>query len=158
MQTSSRNGFGTKLLFHRSMGKGLFEATVWITAMYVPLFPRSTWLVRPQGMKQQSISGGTSTTYFVEFLERRRASLLRILSMYLSVAGALVAMWGPLILTLVMNEHGSLKKGWVGGLLFGLSFVWPVVMWLGLDYRRDRLYKKAVEQQTGSESRSYLSR
>ena len=35
MKTSSRNGFGTKLLFHRPAGTGLFEATVWSVAGWV---------------------------------------------------------------------------------------------------------------------------
>lgn len=148
MQTSSRNGFGTKLLFHRAVGRGLFEATVWVTAFYVPLFPLSTWLVRPQGMKQESISGGTSSTYYVEFLERRRTSLPRLIAMYFSVAGALVAMWGPMIVgAAIISDNPELRKTWSGGLMFLLPLIWAIAMWLVMDYRRDRLYKKAVEQQ-----------
>jgi hypothetical protein len=148
MQTSSRNGFGTKLLFHRPAGQGLFEATVWVTAVYIPLFPRSTWLVRPQGLKEESISGGTSTTYYVEFLERRRTPLPRVIAMYFSVAGAFVAMWGPMLLgAAIISANPESRKTWLGGLIFLLPLIWAIAMWLIMDYRRDRLYKKAVEQQ-----------
>ncbi len=152
MQTSSRNGFGTKLLFHRPAGAGLFEATVWVTAMYAPLFPKSTWLVRPRGMKEESISAGTSTTYCVEFLERRRSSLPSLIAMYFCVAGALVAMWGPMLLgAAIISANPGLNKTWSGGLLFLLPLILAIAMWLVMDYRRDRLYKKAVEQQGTAE-------
>lgn len=89
MKTSSHNGFGTKLLFHGAAGPGLVKATVWVMACYIPLFPRSTWLIRPRGIKEESISGGTSTTHYTEFLERRKTPFGRILC----ILGWLVPWW-----------------------------------------------------------------
>lgn len=150
MKTSSRNGFGTNLLFHRPAGPGLFEATVWAMAFYIPLFPRSTWLIRSQGFKEESISGGTSTTHYTEFLERRTTPWGRIFSMYCCVAGAVIAMWGPMIWGFViLNQHEGLNKTWVGGALVLVPMIWAVAMWVGLDLRRDRLYKKALAHEPG---------
>ncbi|MEW5977635.1 MAG: hypothetical protein AB1898_17715 [Acidobacteriota bacterium] len=148
MQTSSRNGFGTKLIFHRPVGPGLFEATVWVLGFYVPLFPRSTWLIRPQGFKEESVGGATSTTHYVEFLERRKTPFVRILAMYFWVAFALVAMWAPLIWSFVLlDRHKDLNKAWLGGVLVLVPLVWAVALWIGLDLRRDRLYKQALKEQ-----------
>src|SRR3954451_8729173 len=114
MQTSSRNGFGTKLLFHRPAGPGVFEATVWFMAFYVPLFPKSTWLIRPQGLKEESIARGTATTFYVDFVERRNTPLLRVLLMYVGIAAAIVAMWGPMILYFnIMGNIPGYEKTWL---------------------------------------------
>ena len=155
MTTSSRNGFGTKLLFHRSAAPGLFEATVWVMAFYIPLFPRSTWLIRPQGIKEETIPRGHSTTHYTEFLERRPTSWGRLLKMYCGVAAAMVAMWGPMIWGFViLDQHKGLNKTWVGGALVLIPIIWAVAMWVGLDLRRDRLYKQAIRQE-GVGSRAY---
>jgi hypothetical protein len=146
MQTSSRNGFGTRLLFHQPAGDGQFEATVWVTALYVPILPLSTWLIRPQGMQEAGIPGGTSTTHFVEFVERRRMSPLRVLAMYFWVALTVAAMWAPMILFFVVLSHNEgMEKTWAGALIL-LPVIWAVALWIWLDYRRDRLYKSALEQ------------
>lgn len=147
MKTSSRNGFGTKLLFHRPAGPGLFEATVWAMACYIPLFPRSTWLIRPQGLKEESILGGTSTTHYTEFLERRKTPWGRIFSMYFCVAAAIVAMWGPMILGFViLNNNKGMNKTWVGAAVVLVPMIWAVAIWVWLDLRRERLYKQATHQ------------
>lgn len=147
MKTSSRNGFGTKLLFHRPAGPGLFEATVWAMAFYDPLFPRSTWLIRPLGIKEESIPRGHSTTHYTEFVERRRTPWGRIFSMYFCVAATIVAMWAPMILAFViLNKDKGLNKTWVGAALVLVPLIWAVAIWVGLDLRRDRLYKQAIHQ------------
>ena len=152
MKTSSRNGFGTILLFHRPAGPGMFEATVWVMAFYIPLFPRSTWLVRPQGYKLESIQRGTSTTHFTEFLERRKTPWSRILAMYCGIIGALVAMWGPMIWGyVILDQNEALKKTWIGAALVLVPLVWAILVWVGLEYRRDRLYKDAIKPTAGQE-------
>ncbi len=154
MQTSSRNGFGTKLLFHRPAGEGLFEATVWFMAFFIPIFPRSTWLVRPRGVQTQSAAGHVSTTFDVEFVERRKTSLARVGAMYLGVVAAVVAMWGPLILFFVIQSYNpGMEKTWAGALIL-VPLVWAVALWIILDLRREKLYQQAAAAEAAASGKS----
>jgi hypothetical protein len=147
MQTSARNGIGTQMLFHRPAGPGLYEATVWFTFIWFPLFPKSTWLVRPQNLKVESIAGGTSTTHSVEFLERRKMPLSRILTMYFLVACAIVIAWGPVVgFFWLTGNNPELEKTWVKNLWLPAA-IWVGAFWWFLGYRRDKLYETASKQQ-----------
>jgi hypothetical protein len=150
MKTSTRNGIGTKLLFHRPAGPGQFEATVWFTFLWFPIFPMSTWLVRPQGMKDEGNASVSSTTYYVEFVEKRKTTLLRIAIEYLCVAGTTIAMWGPLVLFFAkISDYPEYEKTWVNNLWLA-PLAWAGALWLLIGYRRNRLYKNTTSVPDGA--------
>ena len=110
----------------------------------------STWLVRPQGISSgKTSSGGDSTTHMVEFLERRKMSLLGILRMYLGVAIALFIFLAPLVVFFpIMSHFRGWNKTWAGALLYLLPILWAAGVLFILSQRRDKLYESAVRQQS----------
>jgi len=142
MQTSTRNGIGTKLLFHRAAGDGVYEATVWFTFLWIPLFPKSTWLIRPLGVASTGDSRQAITTYQVEFIERQPTSAARVLLMYAGVVLGLVGVVGPTFfyfwLTSVRPEINKIA----GGVMVFVPVIVGFVVYGVLSYRRTRLYKR----------------
>lgn len=55
------NGFGTTLLDYRARGDGSWEATRWVVAAMLPVFPLASYRIRP---KRQQNSYGRMESYF----------------------------------------------------------------------------------------------
>jgi hypothetical protein len=131
------NGFGTTLLDYRRAGDddGTYEATRWVTAMFVPLVPLADYVVRPQ---EEERSYGRES-YRFEIVERKRLSWGRVLRTYLIAAAgvavpvlyfwngksveralgpyaavglglAAVAFGGYVIFYVIKNEHRAYRK------------------------------------------------
>src|SRR5215207_8048786 len=75
------NGFGTTLLdYRRGDGDdGTYEATRWVTAMFVPLVPLGDYVVRPQ---EEERSYGRES-YRFEIVSRKSLSWGRVARTYL---------------------------------------------------------------------------
>jgi hypothetical protein len=144
MQTSSRNGIGTKLLFHRPAGDGIFDATVWFTFLWMPLFPKSTWRVRPLGVASTGDSRQSTTTYNVDFIEQQPLTAVRVLAMYLGVLLGLAGVVGPTFFYfwLTSVNPGLNKVG--GGTLVFVPVIVGFAVYGVLDYRRKQLYKRGA--------------
>jgi hypothetical protein len=86
------NGFGTTLLDYRPAGgDGTYEATRWVTAMFVPLVPLADYVVRP---REEERSYGRES-YRFEVVERKGLSWGRVVRTYLlaSVGVAVPALY-----------------------------------------------------------------
>lgn len=134
------NGFGTTLLDYRPSGDGTYEATRWVTAMFVPLVPLGDYVVRPQ---EELRTYGRESFRF-EIVERKSLSWGRVLRTYLLAAVGLavpvlyfwngkaveraigpypavalglaaVVFGGYVIFYLIKNEHTAYKKLKAGG-------------------------------------------
>ncbi len=73
------NGFGTTLLDYRPAGDDTYEATRWVTAMFVPLVPLADYVVRPQ---EEARSYGRESFRF-EIVAKKTLSWGRVLRTYL---------------------------------------------------------------------------
>jgi hypothetical protein len=79
------NGFGTALLSYRPLDDGTFEATRWVTAVFVPLIPLATYVVSP---KEEQRSYGRES-YKFDILAKKGLSAANVLRTYLLAAVAL---------------------------------------------------------------------
>jgi hypothetical protein len=119
----------------------VYEADLWVVALYFPLFPLGTWIIRPQGMRVENTDEGQRETYAFEFLGRRRMTAKRFLGIYARAWIRSAVLLGPLITSYIfaIRTNGgepSTLKTW----LFGGSAAWAIGLILYWAYRRDRLY------------------
>jgi hypothetical protein len=98
-KTYNTYGTGTSLLFHRSRGEGLYEATICYTIVMIPLLPLSTWIVRPIGIQTiSSASGQTAITVkYVEYVSRREWSLGLLIRNLLQIIAIDALLFAPII-------------------------------------------------------------
>jgi hypothetical protein len=88
---NSYNGFGTTLLDYRARADGTYEATRWVIALFLPLFPLATYVIRPTGQER---AYGRETSKF-RVAGRAPLTIARILRTYLlAVAGLLPVISG----------------------------------------------------------------
>jgi hypothetical protein len=55
--TARLYGTGIALLDYRKVAENTYEATRWVTVLYVPIIPGPTWLVRPLGSAAIPLGG-----------------------------------------------------------------------------------------------------
>lgn len=113
------NGFGTTLLDYRPSGAdGLYEATRWAVAMFVPLVPLGDYVIRPQEEKR---SYGRETHRF-EVVERRPLSWGRVLRTYLTAAVGvgvpLVYFWNGKAVERAIGPYPAVGLG-LAAIIFG---------------------------------------
>jgi len=140
----ARDGCGTSLCFHRPVGSGVYEADVWLTLLYLPIFPLATWVVHPRRMRSELRAGHRFEVYELEFLGERKSTLADFLRMYARAMARMLVAFGPLVATYVFvlctpkGKADELKMA-----LFGSSLVWALAKCLRWAYQRDDIYKTA---------------
>ncbi len=115
----SFNGFGTTLLDYRRLADGTYQATRWIIALFLPIFPLSTFVIEPLA---QDFSYGQETSRF-RILDRTGLSAARVLRTYLlAIVGLLPAVLG----FVYSREINHAVRGFYALALMILMFVWAV--------------------------------
>jgi hypothetical protein len=115
----SFNGFGTTLLDYRALPDGTYQATRWVIALFLPIFPLKTYLIEPV---EQEFGYGRETARF-NILGETGLSALRVLRTYLLAAVGLL----PAILGVVYSrEIDRVVHGLWAVVLMILMFVWGV--------------------------------
>lgn len=115
----SFNGFGTTLLDYRALADGTYQATRWIIALFLPIFPLSTYVIEPLS---QEFGYGQETSRF-RILDRTRLSVARVLRTYLLAALGLL----PAVLGFVYSrEINRAVTGLYALALMILMFAWAV--------------------------------
>lgn len=109
----SFNGFGTTLLDYRALPDGTYEATRWVIAMLLPIFPLKTYIIQPT---KQEASYGQETSRFV-ILGETRLSAARILRTYL------LAVIGLLPVVVGFLNSSAINRALSGLMAFGLMLV-----------------------------------
>lgn len=115
----SFNGFGTTLLDYRALPDGTYEATRWVIAMLLPIFPLKAYIIRPT---EQQISYGQETSRFT-ILGETRLSAARVLRTYL------LAVIGLLPVVVGFLNSSAINRALSGLMAFGLMIlciVWAV--------------------------------
>lgn len=83
---NSFNGFGTTLLDYRARPDGTYEATRWVIALFLPIFPLATYVIQPTAQER---SYGRETSKF-RVMGEAPLTAARIARTYLlAVAGLL---------------------------------------------------------------------
>ena len=114
----SVNGTGIRLLDYRQVSADTYEATRWLTVLFVPVLPIGTLLIRP-GMAE---GVGTMMRYTFQLLGKRPMNWRRVLRMYaIDVIAAL-----PVALCAVFETPGENTDLWVA--LFGFSVIWGIAV------------------------------
>ena len=123
----SLNGFGLSLLFHRSVGDGLYEATQWLTLLFVPVVPLSTWVIQPGVVRRSEYTPmGTSASFRI--LGKRPFNLIRILRMYAITLLCVLFCFGPFaIVYLVVSKPARGAGDSWGFALFLVSLGWALL-------------------------------
>jgi hypothetical protein len=115
----SFNGFGTTLLDYRGLPDGTYQATRWIIALFLPIFPLKTYRIEPMS---QEHGYGQETTRF-NILGQVRLSVVRVLRTYLlAIAGLLPGLLG----FIYSREIGRVVTGLYALLLMILMAAWAV--------------------------------
>jgi hypothetical protein len=113
----SFNGFGTTLLDYRARPDGTYEATRWVIALALPLFPLATYVIQPTAQER---SYGRETSKF-RVMGRAPLTAARILRTYLlAVIGLL-----PIVSGFAYSNVVNRRLGGVGAFLaMILCFAW----------------------------------
>ena len=116
---SSFNGFGTTLLDYRQLPDGTYQATRWIIALFLPIFPLKTYLIEPT---VQERSYGQETSRF-NILGETSLSAVRVVRTYLiAIVGLLPAILG----FVYSREINRAVPGLYALGLMILMFVWAL--------------------------------
>lgn len=75
----SFNGFGTTLMDYRARPDGTYEATRWVIALFLPIFPLATYVIQPTAQER---SYGRETSKF-RVMGQAPLTAARILRTYL---------------------------------------------------------------------------
>jgi hypothetical protein len=89
-------GTGITLLDYRPVGEGTYEATRWITVLYVPLVPGGTWVVRPRRMSSH-VGPLIGNVYEFERLATKPTPVARVIRMYALGTSLGLLAFGPLV-------------------------------------------------------------
>jgi len=115
----SFNGFGTTLLDYRALSDGTYQATRWVIALFLPIFPLATYVIEPL---TQEFGYGQETSRF-RILEKTKLSAARVLRTYLlAVIGLLPAVLG----FIYSREINRNVRGFYALALMILMFAWAV--------------------------------
>ena len=114
----SVNGTGIRLLDYCRVSADTYEATRWLTVLFIPLLPIGTLLVRPGTAE----GVGTSMQYRFQLLGKRPMRWKRIGRMY-----AMTLLAGlPLTLAAYFETPGDNTNMWIAVLL--LSLIWCIAV------------------------------
>ncbi|HVG33214.1 MAG TPA: hypothetical protein VM911_09040 [Pyrinomonadaceae bacterium] len=115
----SFNGFGTTLLDYRALSDGTYQATRWVIALFLPIFPLATYVIEPLA---QEFGYGQETSRF-RIVDKTKLSAARVLRTYLlAVIGLLPAVLG----FIYSREINRNVKGLYALALMILIFAWGV--------------------------------
>ncbi len=135
-------GIGVRLLDHRPVGEGVYDATRWLTFLYFPLLPLKTWRIRPRGAEITNLGAVVETQYSFELLGERATPASRIIRMFIFgwVMVPLV-LAGPLAGALLFAKtQGGGAPSSLKTVLMLASAIWAVVVVGLLNHRREKLY------------------
>lgn len=114
----SVNGTGIRLLDYRRVSADMYEATRWLTLLFIPLLPIGTLLIRPG-----TVEGvGTSMQYRFELLGKRPMRWKRVGRMYLMTLLAAL----PITVCAIFETPGENTNMWLA--LFMLSLLWAIAV------------------------------
>jgi hypothetical protein len=114
---NSFNGFGTTLLDYRQLPDGTYQATRWVIALFLPIFPLAAYVIQPE---TQENSYGRQTSNFT-VLAKIPLSAARVLRTYLlATLGLLPAVLGYIY----SREINRAVRGVYGFGLMILIFAW----------------------------------
>jgi uncharacterized membrane protein len=113
----SFNGFGTTLLDYRALPDGTYQATRWIIALFLPVFPLKTYIIEPM---TQEFGYGQETSQF-RILGQTSLSVVRVLRTYLL---AVVALLPGILGFIYSRELNRLVPG-----LWALALMILMVVW-----------------------------
>ena len=114
----SVNGTGIRLLDYRRVSEDSYEATRWLTILFIPVLPIGTLLIRPG--TAEGIA--TMMRYSFQLLGKRPMNWRRVLRMYaIDLIAAL-----PVALCAVFETPGEMTDLWLTMFIF--SVMWAVAV------------------------------
>ena len=85
----SVNGTGIRFYGYAQLSPHTYEVTRWLTLLYVPLLPFSTWEIQPLHEEEGGIAPVYNTKYSFQIIAKRPVSLKHIFLAYLTAFIAL---------------------------------------------------------------------
>src|SRR5438067_13386340 len=132
----SVNGTGIRLLDYCRMSADTYEATRWLTVLFIPLLPIGTLLIRPGTAE----GVGTSMRYNFQLLAKRPMRWKRVARLYaLTLLAAL-----PVTLTGYFETPGENTNMWLAVLIF--SVLWGIGVLVYAQRGRRGVYHAPVTQ------------
>jgi hypothetical protein len=133
----SFNGFGTTLLDYRARPEGTYEATRWVIALFLPVFPLATYVIQPTAQER---SYGRETSKF-RVMGEAPLTAARIARTYLlAVAGLLPIVSGFAYSNVVNRTLGRIPAFFA----MILCFVWAAYIIFFKLKNDSAAYKTAV--------------
>jgi len=131
----SVNGTGIRLLDYRQVSAETYEATRWLTILFIPILPIGTLLIRPGTAEAL----GTMMQYSFQLLGKRPMNWRRVLRMYgIDLIAAL-----PVALCAWFETPGENTDLWLTMFIF--SVLWGIGV-LFFTQRGRRLYSAPATQ------------
>ncbi len=135
-------GTGLALVGYRRVATGRYEVMRWLSILFVPVLPLSTWLIEPVGAEGVNLGAVVGTKFRYRVLGRGRTSVRRVLELYAQIVATVVVALAPI--ALVWSRKPSGPPGWPFTIGFFASIVWPVVVLGWLDNRTHRVFERAA--------------
>jgi hypothetical protein len=140
----SFNGFGTTLIDYRAREDGGWEASRWVVAAGLPLFPLASYVIRP---KRQEAGYGRMESYF-EILGRVPVSPARVLRVYaLMLLGLAPAVLGFMNSSRIDRAIKGALGAKYGGVVAALAMVASVAWGAYIIFFRIKNDSKAYKAQ-----------
>ena len=139
-------GIGVTLLDYRPSSAQTYEVTRWITFLWLPLIPISSWRIRP--IKSESVNLGFAIggQQNFEILEDRPLQLNRVLKTYALgyLIGAMAVLPMILAITFFPKPPTTLQTT-----LLVASAIWPILILGFIDRRHEKIYDQADRKGEG---------
>jgi hypothetical protein len=133
--TRSFNGTGISLLGYKSLSGETYEVTRWVILFFLPLFPISTWEIRPLQIENNGIPF-LNTRYLFDIVAKRKLNLRHILNIYTVTAGIILQIVILYFLNFWMNSKYE-------SLLLGMGICWVVFCVLLPQQKLYKIYEAA---------------
>ncbi len=146
------NGSGIDLLGYRQLSADTYQVTRCFTLCHIPLFPISTWVIRPLNRELSTFT--TRETFNFELLEDKGLVVEDVLRMYGGFLLWGVLAFAPFALSLMLLSGEEVERDQMGEIvargpstvklikliLFLLSMPWCIGLLIWLKRRRDKIY------------------
>jgi len=139
-------GTGISLLGYERQKDDTYLVTRWITVLFFPLMPLSSWIIRPLESRFLNVGAAMGESHTFTIVRRAPLTAVTILRTYayaltLAVVALLPAagLFGAGIIQTLKKTHNTICV-----LLFLVAVVWPVVVLGWLNKRINRIYDAAA--------------
>lgn len=145
-------GTGLSIYGYAPRGDGTYRITEWVTFLFLPVVPLSSWIIRPVGTKFINLGAAFVEQDAYDVVERADRHLPEIIKAYFLgfIAVAPVLSLGYYFDTYVKPTFKPPMETWLVT-LFVVFAIWPVlILWL-VNKRKDKAFDPTIRSGSGDD-------